>query len=95
MRERARIAARLIARGWAAETPAAIVVGAATPQAWRWTGTLAQLGAVVIPDLVSRAPGLLVVGDVVSLAATIGGAEDSVEKLDSAALPLRDSSGSS
>jgi uroporphyrin-III C-methyltransferase / precorrin-2 dehydrogenase / sirohydrochlorin ferrochelatase len=69
--QRARIAARLAARGWPAETPAAVVVGAATPQSWRWLGTLGALGAVEIPAASSGAPGLLVIGAVVGLAAEL------------------------
>jgi uroporphyrin-III C-methyltransferase / precorrin-2 dehydrogenase / sirohydrochlorin ferrochelatase len=71
LRQRARVAERLIARGWDRETPAAIVVGAATPQAWRWTGTLAALGGAEIPPASSTAAGLLVIGQVVSLAAAL------------------------
>jgi uroporphyrin-III C-methyltransferase/precorrin-2 dehydrogenase/sirohydrochlorin ferrochelatase len=71
--QRARIAERLLARGWGAETPAAVVVGAATPLAWRWTGPLSALGSVEVPSESSDAPGLLVIGDVVSLAARLGG----------------------
>jgi uroporphyrin-III C-methyltransferase/precorrin-2 dehydrogenase/sirohydrochlorin ferrochelatase len=67
--QRAQIAARLAARGWRAETPAAIVVGAATAAAWRWTGALADLGAAEVPVRSAEAPGLLVVGEVVGLAA--------------------------
>jgi uroporphyrin-III C-methyltransferase/precorrin-2 dehydrogenase/sirohydrochlorin ferrochelatase len=69
--QRARIAERLVSRGWRADTPAAIVVGAATPQAWRWTGALSALGAAEIPPAAADAPGLLVIGDVVGLAAEI------------------------
>jgi len=72
--QRARIAERLLARGWRPETPAAVVVGAATPSQWRWTGALAGLGAVEIPPSAVEAPGLLVIGDVVALAAEIGAA---------------------
>jgi uroporphyrin-III C-methyltransferase/precorrin-2 dehydrogenase/sirohydrochlorin ferrochelatase len=68
VRQRAAIAARLLARGWAAATPAALVLGAATPQAWRWIGALGDLGAAAIPDAAVEAPGMLVVGDVVALA---------------------------
>src|SRR5437764_1090566 len=67
--QRARIAERLIARGWSVETPAAVVVGAATPQSWRWLGTLGALGAAEIPAASSGAPGMLVIGAVVGLAA--------------------------
>jgi uroporphyrin-III C-methyltransferase/precorrin-2 dehydrogenase/sirohydrochlorin ferrochelatase len=72
LRQRARVAERLIARGWDRETPAAVVVGASTPQAWRWIGTLAGLGGAEIPPESSSAPGLLVIGQVVSLAAELG-----------------------
>ena len=69
--QRARIAERLLARGWSADTPAAVIVGAATAQSWRWIGTLASLGAVDIPTPSAGAPGLLVVGAVVGLAAEL------------------------
>jgi len=69
--QRARIADRLLARGWASDTPAAVIVGAATAQSWSWTGTLASLAAVEIPPPAAGAPGLLVVGAVVGLAAEI------------------------
>jgi len=69
--QRARIAERLVARGWSAETPAAVVVGAATPQSWRWLGTLGALGAAEIPAASSGAPGMLVIGAVVGLAAEL------------------------
>jgi uroporphyrin-III C-methyltransferase/precorrin-2 dehydrogenase/sirohydrochlorin ferrochelatase len=65
------IAERLLARGWAAETPAAIVLGAATPQSWSWTGRLAELGAAALPDTSAGAPGVLVIGAVVAVAAEI------------------------
>ena len=71
MGHRASIAARLVARGWSPETPAAVIVGAATPQSWSWTGTLASLGAVEVPAASSGAPGLLVIGAVVGLAAEL------------------------
>ncbi len=63
---RSAIAGRLLARGWGGDTPAAIVVGAATQDAWRWLGRLDSLGAAELPDTV--APGLLVVGAVAALA---------------------------
>jgi uroporphyrin-III C-methyltransferase/precorrin-2 dehydrogenase/sirohydrochlorin ferrochelatase len=73
--QRARIAARLIARGWDPSTPAAVVVGAATPQSARWVGTLDGLGAAEVPSAAAGAPGLLVIGAVVGLAAEL--AQDS------------------
>ena len=71
--QRARIAERLLARGWASDTPAAVIVGAATAQSWSWTGTLAGLktAGVEIPTASTGAPGLLVVGAVVGLAAEL------------------------
>ncbi|MES1166332.1 MAG: uroporphyrinogen-III C-methyltransferase [Verrucomicrobiota bacterium] len=69
--QRGRIAARLIARGWPAATPAALVVGAATPQSARWVGTLDGLGAATIPPASAGAPGMLVIGAVVGLAAEL------------------------
>jgi len=68
---RAPIAERLLARGWAAETPAAIVLGATTPQSWTWTGRLAELGAASLPEASAGAPGVLVIGAVVGVAAEI------------------------
>ncbi|HVV49666.1 MAG TPA: SAM-dependent methyltransferase, partial [Polyangia bacterium] len=68
LRQRGAIAARLLARGWSAETPAAIVVGAATPESWRWVGPLGALGAAEIPAASASAPGMLVIGQVVGLA---------------------------
>lgn len=67
---RADIARRLLDRGFAAETPAAMIAGAATPEAWRWVGRLDQLAGAAVPDehLAAGAPVTLVVGAVVALA---------------------------
>ncbi len=73
VRQRAAIAERLVSRGWASATPAALIMGAATDQAWRWIGPLTELGAVEIPAGAAESPGMLVIGDVVSLADRIGG----------------------
>ena len=59
---RADLASRLMAHGWSADTPAAIVCAASTPDAWTWTGALAQLGAVTPP---AGLAGVLVIGEVV------------------------------
>jgi uroporphyrin-III C-methyltransferase/precorrin-2 dehydrogenase/sirohydrochlorin ferrochelatase len=66
---RGALAAYLIARGWPATTPAAIVVGASHPGSASQVATLATLGAAPLPD--GELPGLLVIGEVVSLAETI------------------------
>jgi uroporphyrin-III C-methyltransferase len=65
------LARRLLARGWAATTPAAIVLGAATTASHAWLGMLDGLGRAVLPE--SDAPATIVVGRVVSLAAAVGG----------------------
>jgi uroporphyrin-III C-methyltransferase/precorrin-2 dehydrogenase/sirohydrochlorin ferrochelatase len=59
---RADLAGRLMAHGWAGETPSAIVCGASTPDAWTWTGRLDAMGAAEAP---TGAAGVLVIGDVV------------------------------
>ena len=56
---------RLIAGGWDAATPAAIVLGAATDEMWTWRGPLSELPAIALP--VSSAPGTIVIGDVAGL----------------------------
>jgi len=70
LKARATIAAELIARGWSAATPMAAVIGAHTPQQWSWIGTLDTIDTLTIPADRAQLPGLLVVGDVVSLART-------------------------
>jgi siroheme synthase len=71
---RAALAARLIARGWAARTPAAILLSASTPDAQTWTGTLDALAtrADGVTAQPGETPGLLVIGGVVALAGQIG-----------------------
>jgi uroporphyrin-III C-methyltransferase/precorrin-2 dehydrogenase/sirohydrochlorin ferrochelatase len=60
------IAARLLARGWGAHTPAAVVLGASGRGAFTWTGTLRDLGAAELPAGTGL-PGTLVVGAVAAL----------------------------
>ena len=67
---RAQIAGRLVARGWSEATPAALLFAASTPDARTWIGTLGDLVAGA-PLQLPESPGTLVVGDVVSLAATL------------------------
>jgi uroporphyrin-III C-methyltransferase len=59
---RRQLAATLMTRGWNADTPAAIVCGASTPDQWIWTGALAQMGETQVPDGVA---GVMVIGEVV------------------------------
>jgi uroporphyrin-III C-methyltransferase/precorrin-2 dehydrogenase/sirohydrochlorin ferrochelatase len=70
LRERAAITAQLLARGWPATTPAAIVLGAAGPQAHCWRGRLAELADAELTEDRARLPGVLVVGTVAALAHT-------------------------
>ena len=58
------LASRLMAHGWLPETPAAIVCGASTPDAWTWTGRLSDMGTVAPPQ---GAAGVLVIGEVVQI----------------------------
>jgi uroporphyrin-III C-methyltransferase/precorrin-2 dehydrogenase/sirohydrochlorin ferrochelatase len=68
---RAELAATLIAHGWKAATPAAIVCAASTPDAWTWTGTLSEMGAATPPPGLA---GVLVIGDVVDVRQMLGAA---------------------
>ena len=58
------IAQRLQTHGWAADSRAALVCGAATKDEWTWTGRLQDVGTATPPDGV---PGVLVVGEVVQI----------------------------
>lgn len=66
---RAEIAAFLLGQGWAAATPAAVLLAAGTPRAHSWTGSLRELGRAPVPQALADAPGTIVVGEVVTLAA--------------------------
>lgn len=66
---RARVAERLLKRGWRSETPSAVILAAGTEQMRTWTGALSDLGqAPIEPDTL---PGTIVVGDVVGLRPSI------------------------
>jgi len=69
--QRAQIAGRLIARGWTAATPAALLFGASQPGSFTQTTTLGELAAgASVPA--TELPAVLVIGEVVSLASVIG-----------------------
>lgn len=74
LRNRGRIAATLLGRGWRASTPAAIVLAASTPRMRFWTGRLDELETARL-DIPDGAPGTLIVGDVANLSALVGGTE--------------------
>jgi uroporphyrin-III C-methyltransferase len=69
---RGQIAARLIARGWPAATPAALLFGASQPGSFTRHTTLGELVATGGDDIATELPGVLVIGQVVSLATVIG-----------------------
>ena len=60
------IASQLIARGWARDTPAAIVADGSLPQQQTWRGTLGAM-ASGRADLETDGPTLLVIGQVAAL----------------------------
>jgi uroporphyrin-III C-methyltransferase/precorrin-2 dehydrogenase/sirohydrochlorin ferrochelatase len=63
------IRASLLAHGWQGRTPAAIVCGASTPDAWSWAGTLRDIAVVEVP---AGVPGVLVIGDVIRVRESLG-----------------------
>jgi uroporphyrin-III C-methyltransferase / precorrin-2 dehydrogenase / sirohydrochlorin ferrochelatase len=69
--EAAVIGALLIGTGWRASTPVAVVFGASTSTSTTWTGTLATIAACR-DGASADAPGTIVIGEVVSLAAALG-----------------------
>jgi uroporphyrin-III C-methyltransferase/precorrin-2 dehydrogenase/sirohydrochlorin ferrochelatase len=76
------LANRLVSRGWAMSTPVALLFSASTPDSRTWIGTLGDLAADVPID-VPGGPGTLVIGEVVSLAATLGTARPDAGRLHS------------
>lgn len=74
---RARLVDLLLRAGWSPDTPAAALLSASTPESHAWVGTLAGLAAAPLPD--ARAPGTLVVGEVVSLAAATAAARPAAD----------------
>jgi uroporphyrin-III C-methyltransferase / precorrin-2 dehydrogenase / sirohydrochlorin ferrochelatase len=65
----------LLARGWSATTPAAIVFSASTPSETVWTMTLRELQQGLSPEERSSA-GTLIVGEVVRLRAVLANEAD-------------------
>lgn len=68
---RAALASFLQSHGWEDRTPVAILLGASTPSAHSWTGSLDELATAYIPDDVRELPGTIVIGEVVALASTL------------------------
>jgi uroporphyrin-III C-methyltransferase/precorrin-2 dehydrogenase/sirohydrochlorin ferrochelatase len=71
VKQRAQIAQRLLARGWPAHTPAALIFGASQPGSFTQRS---QLGAMATDhtEPTTELPAVLVIGEVVSLADAIG-----------------------
>ena len=67
---RARVAARLIDRGWRPDTPTAVVMAASTDRMHSWIGRLDELGTSPV-EIGDHAPGTIVIGDVVALRSLI------------------------
>ena len=65
VKTRGAIAARLVAKGWAPSTPAAIIHGASQTDGFTWIGDLATIGDATFS---TELPAVLVIGSVVSLA---------------------------
>lgn len=65
---RDRLARRMMANGWPADTPAAMILGAATPCMWTWRGQLSGLVDAIVPAASAGAPGTIVIGAVAALA---------------------------
>ena len=73
---RVELAARLLANGWPGDTPAAAILGAATPQAWTWKGPLDELAGLEVPADRTDLPGTIVVGHVAGLPLTPSASDD-------------------
>jgi uroporphyrin-III C-methyltransferase/precorrin-2 dehydrogenase/sirohydrochlorin ferrochelatase len=70
------IARRLQEHGWTADSRAALVCGASTPDEWAWTGRLRDVAAAAPPKGV---PGVMVVGEVVKVREEIAAATKATE----------------
>jgi uroporphyrin-III C-methyltransferase/precorrin-2 dehydrogenase/sirohydrochlorin ferrochelatase len=62
------IARVLLAHGWSAQTPAAVLLSASTEEAQTWRGTLGELGG---GEFDPRKPGVIVIGATVEVAAQL------------------------
>jgi siroheme synthase len=66
------VAQVLLAAGWRAATPVAVVFGAGTGEQDVWRGHLAGLQSGTLDRPAGDPPGTIVIGDVVALADVIG-----------------------
>jgi uroporphyrin-III C-methyltransferase/precorrin-2 dehydrogenase/sirohydrochlorin ferrochelatase len=79
LESRARVAARLLARGWDPDTPVAVLIAASTPASSTWTGTLDALGRRE-PVLDSDDAGTIVIGEVVNVGRQLAHEEPAADK---------------
>ena len=75
----AAIACRLIDRGWARGTPAAVIVDASRPEQQVWRGTLDQLATDAVAAEAGGA-GTIVIGDVVAVGLSVGSQRESFSR---------------
>ena len=91
LRQRAAIAEHLLQLGWSAETPAAVVLGAATPAAARFVSTLGALATSAASEETGDEdfgrPGVLVIGEAVAVAGEIERAYATASATDEGAGP--------
>jgi len=71
---RGALSALLLSRGWRGATPAAVCLAAGTARAHTWIGTLGALATAPVAMDHADAPGTMVIGEVVSVGATIAAA---------------------
>jgi siroheme synthase len=71
MAARELVCATLVGGGWSPSTPAAVVLGAHGPRQWSRSTTLDALASLPIPHDRADLPGMLVIGEVVSVGEAI------------------------
>ena len=68
---RSTLVSRLLARGWDAATPTALMLAASTPRAHTWIGPLSNLPYATPPMENAEDPGTVLIGDVVACRAEL------------------------
>lgn len=76
LRARGEVARAALARGWSAETPVAVVLGAHGPDGTSLRTTLGELADLALPAEARGLPGTLVVGAVVGVADALAALRD-------------------
>jgi len=87
LQHRMQIAAALLSNGWNAETPAAIVLAASTPQMQFWAGRLIDLAKRDTPLATDgNMPATIIIGEVTRLSGMIGSVAQPTRTVDAIAL---------